>query len=267
MGPRERSPEDINRAAWSARWTLRWFRGFDGWSDDGEQVVISLLADEMRGRPILDLGVGAGRTIPILRAISDDYVALDFLPAMVDISRTKYPDARVLVGDARDLSAFETESFSLVVFSWNGLDAIAHEDRRLVLQEVHRVLQPGGAFVYSTHNKRGPGYGEAPWKLSRRTLAHPRRAAKFVARMPVGVVRYWKHRQLAQDTPDWGVRNAAAHQFGLVIHYTTLEGAVHELQKAGFTSETAIFDCADGRRILPGEDTSDVFWFHLIARK
>ena len=43
----------------------------------------------VRGQPILDLGVGGGRTVPLLRAVSSDYVAVDYTPAMGEACRRR----------------------------------------------------------------------------------------------------------------------------------------------------------------------------------
>jgi ubiquinone/menaquinone biosynthesis C-methylase UbiE len=105
------------------------------------------------GASILDLGVGAGRTTPHLRALARRYVGLDFASAMIERSRQKFPDLTFVHGDAADLSAFEARSFDVVVFSFNGLGCLqADEAREACLREVHRVLAPGGVFLFSLHN-------------------------------------------------------------------------------------------------------------------
>src|SRR6478735_6042586 len=150
VAARATTPTQANQEAWDGEKTLRWFAGYEGWSDRGEQIAIEAVAREMAGRRILDIGAGAGRTLPLLRAISNDYVAIDFMSQMVDVCQSKYPDARVEVGDARDLGGFADDSFDLIVFSWNGIDAVAHDERPVILDEIRRLLAPGGAFLFST---------------------------------------------------------------------------------------------------------------------
>jgi hypothetical protein len=82
--------DDVNRAAW--RRNVDWFSRLEGWTDAGERAAIERVADEVRGQPILDMGVGGGRTVPILRAISNDYVAIDNTPQLDSASRENYPD-------------------------------------------------------------------------------------------------------------------------------------------------------------------------------
>jgi SAM-dependent methyltransferase len=152
--------DEINRRTWRDASTVRWFRRLEGWTDRGERAALELAAVEAKDQPILDLGVGGGRTVPLLRAVSRDYVALDYTPELVAACRQKYPDADVRHGDARDLSRFADGSFRLVVFSFNGIDSVNADDRMTILREVHRVLCPGGLFLFSAHNREGPGHGE-----------------------------------------------------------------------------------------------------------
>ena len=72
-------------------------------TDAGERVAIAAIREEVRGKPILDLGVGTGRTIPLFAPLTHDYRGIDYLQAMVDECRARYPAARVDLGDARDL--------------------------------------------------------------------------------------------------------------------------------------------------------------------
>jgi SAM-dependent methyltransferase len=107
------------------------------------------------GSAILDLGVGGGRTTPYLASRSERYVGVDNAPAMVAACRTKFPDLEFTVADAADLSAFPPASFDSVVFAYNGIDFVLPEDsRRQCLVHIHRILKPGGALIFSSHNAR-----------------------------------------------------------------------------------------------------------------
>jgi SAM-dependent methyltransferase len=106
------------------------------------------------GVRVLDLGVGAGRTTPWLRARASTYVGIDYAPGMVEAARRLHPDADLRVGDASDLAAFPDDAFEVVVFSYNGIDYLDDAGRGRVLDEVRRVLVPGGTYLFSTHNAR-----------------------------------------------------------------------------------------------------------------
>jgi SAM-dependent methyltransferase len=107
------------------------------------------------GQRILDIGVGAGRTARFLAPGAKRYVGIDYAQAMVDKCREVFPDLEFLCVDATDMSRFESASFDVVVFSFNGLGTLpSDEAREKCLAECARVLAPGGTFIFSLHNPR-----------------------------------------------------------------------------------------------------------------
>jgi SAM-dependent methyltransferase len=63
------------------------------------------------------------------------------------------PKLAFVVGDVRDLKAFDTASFEFVLFAFNGIDSLLkHSDRLRAMGEIHRVCAPGGIFLFSTDN-------------------------------------------------------------------------------------------------------------------
>jgi ubiquinone/menaquinone biosynthesis C-methylase UbiE len=260
----------INRKTWSDPATVSWYRHLEGWTDPGERAAMEHVGAEARGKRILDLGVGGGRTVPLLRRISRDYTGIDYTGALVDACRKKFPDARVLHGDARDLSRFEDGSFELVVFSFNGIDAVNASDRLTILREARRVLRTGGALLFSTHNRNGPGHGEKlsfgvdrtrnPVKLAERLMLAVLHAARTVR-------NYENYSKLSYDGDGYSLRNASAHHHGILIHYISLQSQLSQLEEIGFQPNPLVFASSDGRRLAPGDDTTGVWWFHLLVRK
>jgi hypothetical protein len=64
----------------------------------------------------------------------------------------------------------------------------------------------------------------------------------------------------------WSVMNAGAHDFGIVVMYTTLAEQKKQLRETGFECE-AVFDNERGQPVPDGADTRDMWWFHYVARK
>jgi 2-polyprenyl-3-methyl-5-hydroxy-6-metoxy-1,4-benzoquinol methylase len=81
----------INRKAFQRRGVLRHFGLVSGWLEPGEQISVGSVAATLRGAPILDIGVGGGRTAPLMREISANYCGIDFAPAMLDVARRRFP--------------------------------------------------------------------------------------------------------------------------------------------------------------------------------
>src|SRR5262249_37774832 len=154
-----------NQATWSKLSSRRYFARGAAFTDPGERAALDWVRDRIRGKPILDIGVGIGRPIPMLKPLRSDYRGLDYVSPMVDASRPAYPAARTDHGDARYLAGYPADHFALVTFSYNGIDAVSAADRALVFRAVRRVLLPDGFFFFSTLNIDGPSYHERPWKI------------------------------------------------------------------------------------------------------
>ena len=259
--------ERTNRSVWRSAKVIEIFAGRNGFSDPGEERALASVAAHARGRPILDIGTGGGRTVPILSALSESYVAVDYLPEMVALTRSRFPDARVEQADARELSGFEDGSFGLVVFSLNGIDGLAHEDRARVFAAVRRVLAPGGAFLYSTHNLDHPAAGRPPWARCRLPgRVTPRPLASWALRLPRRSLSYLRLRRLGSRGESWAVLVGASYEFGILGHYVTLGAALREPSEAGFERAVQAFG-SSGAELREGDDTSDSEWFQLVARK
>jgi len=247
----------------------------EGWGDPGEPGALALAADRSRGRPVLDLGVGGGRTTALLRLLSPDYVGLDYTPELVELCRERHPDADIRLGDARRLEGIDDGSVGLVFFSNNGIDAVDHDGRDRVLAEAHRVLCPGGVLCYSTLNKDGPLFGAHPgtapgitWEIGslRPVVTGDGDGGPPDDDGGMQAVRNWRRlRRQTRDEGEWGLAPFAAHRFGLLTHFVTLEGAARELDRHGFTLE-AVVPCDRPTPLAPGEGT-DAMYFHLVATR
>ncbi|MDQ1697309.1 MAG: hypothetical protein QOJ03_2662 [Frankiaceae bacterium] len=277
----ERS-EDVNRRTWADPAAMASLQ-VEGWSDPGEVEAMSAFADAVRGEPVLDLGTGTGRTIPLLRLATARYVAVDYTEAMVELARRRYPDADVRHGDARSLTDLPDGSFRGVVFSFNGIDAVDHEDRPAVLAAVRRVLAPGGYFLYSTLHKDGPAFVQRPWRREAlpwavgslvpshrpaplRAAAAALRTVRDPGRVPRQFRNWWRLRSQSHDAGDWAIGPTDAHEFGLLVHFTTIAGELRRLGAAGFDLVDT-FAAEDGRSVHGGAPRRDVRWFHVLARR
>lgn len=260
----------INRGTWRLPSTVRLYEKLEGWTDPGEQTAVEHVAARVRSQPILDIGVGAGRTTTLLKEVSRDYVGIDYTREMVEACRAKHPGMRIEHMDARDLGAFEDGRFALVMFSYNGIDAVDYADRQKVLREVHRVLRPGGLFIVSAHNRDGPGTREQKPRPHLQFTWNPLRLGWRILKLGRSWVQaLHNHRRysvLNEDHGGWAIMNCAAHDFGIVIVYTTLAEQRRQLANAGFVSELVVDNVA-GRPVGEGADTANIAWFHHVVRK
>ncbi len=260
----------LNEATWSRRSAVESLTGPPHYTDPGERAALAYVADEVRGSPILDLGVGSGRTVSLLQWLTDDYRSLDISPEMVKATRSRYPHAHVELADARTLEGYPSCTFGLVNFSYSGIDAMPPADRRAVLNAVHRVLVPGGIFLFSVLNLNGPSFRERPWRLRIWRTKNPLKVTAQVAAQlksfPLDLRNWLRIRHSGEYGPGYAVAPLSAHHYAVLAHFTTLDRQLAELEELGYERHGAIFDSRSGNRVWPEKDTSDVDWFHIVAR-
>jgi len=261
--------DSVNRGTWQQRSTVAQYRHLTGWTDPGEQAALEFARLLIQGQPILDIGVGAGRTTALLRPLAGEYLGIDYTAEMVAASRATFPDVRFEHMDARNLQQLPADHFGLVVFSFNGIDSVEPRDRRVILREVHRVLRPGGLFIVSSHNRHGPGARETPRlhvAFSPNPLRLGWRLLRALASLPRAIRNHLRLRAANEDHEEWALRNCGAHDFGLLVVYTSLAEQRRQLQEAGFEVQ-AVFDSQRGQPVAPDQATRDIWWFHNVARK
>lgn len=213
-----------------------------------EAAILGLYGADISGGSILDLGVGGGRTTPFLLELSTDYVGIDYSREMIDRCRMRFPGVRFELADARDLSRFADESFDFVLFSYNGIDAIGHEDRLQVLREVHRVLKDGALFVLSSHNRNFPIPRPWAWRhLAINPLRHPLGFARRAAGYAVGIANYFRHAQRDEIHDEYCMLIDSAYRYSLVHYHIALAAQVRQLERMGFCDIQAIG--TDGRLV------------------
>jgi ubiquinone/menaquinone biosynthesis C-methylase UbiE len=123
-----------------------------------EQMLLDRLQSIATPIKMLDIGVGAGRTTKHFQPKVAQYIGIDNSPEMIAACRKRYPQLprdTFDTCDARDLSRYPDNSFDLLLFSFNGIDYVSHDDRHLILQELHRIGKPGSILFFSSHNLQG----------------------------------------------------------------------------------------------------------------
>jgi ubiquinone/menaquinone biosynthesis C-methylase UbiE len=121
-----------------------------------EQSIVNLLRERLPHMKMLDIGVGAGRTTLHFGRLVREYVGIDYSENMVQACKERFSDdvsnISFHVGDVRSLDMFGDSEFDFILFSFNGLDSITHDDRLRALKEIYRVGKSGSIFCFSTHN-------------------------------------------------------------------------------------------------------------------
>jgi len=116
-------------------------RSIEPWKADERGHFLSLLHIEDK-KTLLEIGTGPGRDSLFFQENGFGVTGIDISPVMVDFCRKKGVVAFVM--DAVDLE-FEDGSFD-AVYALNSFLHLSKQEFPIALENVHRVLQPGGLF-------------------------------------------------------------------------------------------------------------------------
>lgn len=98
---------------------------------------------------LLEVGCGEGRGIDMISESVASYTAIDKNKPLLNHLSEKYPSYTFIHGNVPPFEAIESNSFDSVI----AFQVIEHiKNDSLFLQEIHRVLKPGGVMVISTPN-------------------------------------------------------------------------------------------------------------------
>lgn len=124
---------------------------------EGEACLLEFVPAGVRR--ILDLGTGDGRLLALVRGEmarrgypEAEAVAVDFSPAMLQAVRARFAgDSRVsIVAHNMDDPLPELGMFDAVISSF-AIHHLAHERKRALYSEIHRLLNAGGVFCNLEH--------------------------------------------------------------------------------------------------------------------
>lgn len=116
------------------------------WAD-----VLPLVEYTKPGDQVLDLGCGNGRLYQILAKKQVQYTGLDQSAELIALAREKASEAEFVVGEMTELP-FEAEKFA-VIFAIASFNHIPGSELQLKsLQEMKRVLKPGGLIIMTNWN-------------------------------------------------------------------------------------------------------------------
>ena len=146
-----------NKATYAADSIVNYYAALN-WLQPAEAAILERLRPQLAKMKMLDMGVGGGRTTIHFAPLVSQYIGIDYSPEMIAACQQRFRGSehplRFEICDARDMSQFDDNSFDFILFSYNGIDYVSHEDRLKIFSEVKRVGKPGCYFFFSSHNLR-----------------------------------------------------------------------------------------------------------------
>jgi ubiquinone/menaquinone biosynthesis C-methylase UbiE len=110
---------------------------------------------------VLEIGCGEGRGLDLLAPDSEAYTALDKIQEIIDRLQGSYPKIKFIQGNIPPMSMLEDNTYDVVI-SFQVIEHIKEDSA--YLQEIHRVLKPGGKAIVTTPNIKKT-LSRNPWHI------------------------------------------------------------------------------------------------------
>ncbi|MFH1409227.1 MAG: class I SAM-dependent methyltransferase [Nanoarchaeota archaeon] len=150
-----------------------------------EDDIIHSLVD-FKDKTVLELGMGAGRFLDEVSKVAKKVIGIDISENMVDLAKKRNNDVTLQVMDATKMT-FKDNAFD-IAYSMGMFEYV--ENLSPFLREVHRVLKPGGLFVFNCFNdtpqtrifrsllKHFPSIGDGFPNMTIHTISSIRKSAR-----------------------------------------------------------------------------------------
>ena len=224
-----------------------------------EKVLFEKLSAKIENARILDIGVGGGRTTQYLLSLGAEYTGLDYVPEFIERVKKKYQTGNFIAGDARDLKAFSDETFDFVLSSYNGIDAVLHDDRLKILNEIKRVLKKGGMLMFSSHNRDYRHFRKPYWLTEFKfDQLFVKNLMSYVFFLP----RHLRMRKHEFFNDEYAIVNDYDHRFSLLVYYISVDRQIKQLEDLGLSGIEAY--STKGDQVSADKDS---FWIYYLASK
>jgi SAM-dependent methyltransferase len=119
-----------------------------------------VIRDQIKG-DVLELGCGEGRGIEQILGRVSTYLGLDKNDAVIKKLKIRYPDTAFMQTFFPPVPISENEQFDCII----SFQVIEHiKDDRMFLEEIYRLLRPGGMAIITTPN-REMSLSRNPWHI------------------------------------------------------------------------------------------------------
>lgn len=229
-----------------------------------EARIIEILEPRLPSMRMLDIGIGAGRTTALLSNRVGAYVGVDYSHSMINAAKQRFSvEASKLDlqwGDAAALTSFADHSFDFVLFSFNGIDYLPTYLRQDALNEMFRVLEPGGILCFSSHNSLS-----IPKLLRLRWHRHPRVLARRI--MNLFKVRWFNRDVLSRRQENLLTLRDGDLNFAAKYVYVRPSAQVRTLLAMGLRS-VRCFALADGQEVPHDQlERETGAWVYYLCEK
>ena len=104
---------------------------------------------DMVSGDVLEIGCGEGRGVELLYEKAESFTAIDKIGEVITKLKEQYPEGNFIQMNLPPLESLEDNSFDVII-SFQVIEHIKND--RLYLEEIKRVLKPGGKAYITTPN-------------------------------------------------------------------------------------------------------------------
>ncbi len=211
---------------------------------------------------MLDIGIGGGRTTTHLASCVREYLGIDYAKNMIAVCQKKFSsdmtNRMFRQMDVRDMNELAEHSFDFVLFSYNGIDYMTHEDRLEAFKQIKRVIKPMGYFCFSSHHFN--------------YLGHYKHVS--ICRNPLRwwqmMNRSWEVQKVlkAKERINYAVISDGGEEFCVRTYYVKPLEQIRQLANAGFT-HVRVFSEQTGEEIQDQtklDEFKDDRWLYYLCQ-
>jgi len=130
------------------------------------------------------------------------------------------------------------------------------------LAGINRVLNPGGLFVFSAHNRQYKNIMTTP---SLAAALNPVRMAKNIVSYAQQIKNRRELSKQEVDDDHYAILNDSGNNFALLTYYIDKIKQTEQLVSTGF--KVLEMYKLNGQRLLPGEDDSGDCWIYYVCKR
>lgn len=228
-----------------------------------EQEILKKIGNKLINANVLDIGVGGGRTTPYFANGVNSYLGIDFSEDFIIHCKKKYNStfskAEFKTVDARSLEQMPSNSFDIILFSFNGIDNVTLDERNTIIKSIYKLLKPNGYFIFSSHNLNYLPI-LSKYKIYKNPLATIKTAIKHY--------NFLKKNKLAlQNKKNYTFIYDDTYDFGLQTCYVNANYQIKVLEESGF-SNCEIYSLNTGNQISTSDSENDKSaWLYFLCLK
>ena len=250
--PKGQGMMNDNHKVYQSMRTVESYRHSDS-LQPAEESILKELRGSLKSMKMLDIGVGAGRTTHHFAPLVKEYIGIDYSQNMVMTCQNRFKQLSFHTADVRSMECFKNHSFDFILFSFNGIDCVNHEDRAKAFVEIRRVGKPGAYFCFSTHNL---GYIQNFLNIPlNRKIFHALR-------------RYWDTKNILKSRASYAIIRDGGENYQLQTYYIKPSDQLKELYKMGFT-DCQVYLEKSGQEITDHafvDDCPKERWLYYLCR-